>query len=101
MISLVSGRLLIGHGLRADLKALQLAHPPEAVVDTEALAWGGRLRNLGALCREVIVINLPISNLLTTPRSNLLGDPEAVVDTEALAAGTGTAWAPFAERGSL
>lgn len=39
---LIFGRTLIGHGLRADLKALQLAHPPANIIDTESLDWGSR-----------------------------------------------------------
>jgi hypothetical protein len=39
---LIFGRLVVGHGVRADLKAMQLVHPPADIVDTGALDWGNR-----------------------------------------------------------
>lgn len=54
VVELCAGRVLIGHGLACDLKCLRLAHPRERLVDTEALDWGSRRRNLGALCHELL-----------------------------------------------
>ena len=46
---LVHGRVLIGHGIQNDLRALQLAHPPACVLDTQLRShnrWSCRSRTM-------------------------------------------------------
>ena len=53
--AMLRGRVLIGHGVHNDLRALQLSHPPERTIDTAALEWGpGRALNLKALSLDVL-----------------------------------------------
>ena len=53
--SLLDGRVVIGHGVSSDFRALKLVHPPEQIVDTQDLDWGpGRALNLRALSLEIL-----------------------------------------------
>ena len=53
--AMLRGRVLIGHGVHNDLRALQLNHPSDRTIDTAALDWGpGRALNLKALSLDVL-----------------------------------------------
>ena len=53
--AMIDGRTIVGHGLHNDLRALQLTHPKEAVVDTASLDWGAaRALSLKALSLDVL-----------------------------------------------
>ena len=53
--AMIRGRVLIGHGLRNDLRALRLQHPAALTIDTTELCWGhGRALNLKALSLDIL-----------------------------------------------
>ena len=57
--AMIEGRVLIGHGLHNDLRALSLRHPAELTVDTAELDWGeGRAINLKALSLDVLGLTI-------------------------------------------
>jgi len=51
---ILNGRVLIGHAVENDLKALKLAHPAELTIDTQQLDWGRRATGLKQLAHEVL-----------------------------------------------
>ena len=55
---LLEGRIVIGHGVHNDLKALQLAHPSSLTIDTAELDWPQRKLGLKALTFEVLGISI-------------------------------------------
>lgn len=56
--ALIEGRVLVGHAVANDLKALRLKHPTELTRDTAALAWGARDKKLSKLASEVLGLDI-------------------------------------------
>lgn len=56
--ALIEGRVLVGHAVANDLKALRLKHPKELTRDTAALDWGARDKKLSKLASEVLGLDI-------------------------------------------
>eukprot|EP00961_Rhodomonas_salina_P298646 3938251-Rhodomonas_salina.1 len=82
--SIIAGKLLVGHAITNDLRALELWHPPDAIIDTQRIPEIQRLfendtPGLKRVCRGLLGIE--IQN----------GAHSALEDAQATAAVFGTA----------
>ena len=70
--ALCKGRILVGHGLHNDLRALQLVHPPSLQLDTLIdCDWGsGRRKGLASLSLELL--GEPIQRHVHSPREDAI-----------------------------